>query len=43
MSTLPNAFLSNAGSVADGNLNQGVKAWLSLGDVLRETPISVKQ
>jgi hypothetical protein len=29
--------------VADGNLNQGVKAWLSLGDVLRETPVSVKQ
>jgi hypothetical protein len=42
MSTLPNEFLFNAGSVADGNLNQTTEACLRLGDLLRENPVSVK-
>jgi hypothetical protein len=42
MSTLPNAFLSNADSVADGNLNQTAEACLRLGDLLRENHVSMK-
>jgi hypothetical protein len=41
MSTLPNAFLSNAGSVADRNLSQAAEACLRLIDLLQETPIAV--
>jgi hypothetical protein len=40
MSTLPNVFFSNVGSVADGNLNQVVEACLRLIDLLQETPIA---
>jgi hypothetical protein len=42
MSTLPNAFLSNAGSVADENLNQTAEACLRLGDLLQENHVSMK-
>jgi hypothetical protein len=39
MSTLPNVFFSNVGSVADGNLSQAAEACLRLIDLLQEIPV----